>query len=301
MMTRHQPRMPMVALLLFIFISSSSIFVIVTAISITLDLDTTSCIGYPIFDYLDTTTTCTRGDNVGESSSPKCHFGDIVTITGTVEALYNFTSNIELSSKTCSRIWGTNNCPAAENVGSLCSTTSTTNNWLIPIENQTCGWPGLYGISGTESIPYSDLHDSLSWMVSVTISIVDDDDDCVDYDTLQQYHYSKSNNEDNEQQEEESSNFWFMGAIFGTAFGAILVRKNVHRRCAGIDEDGNYIYFDDENTIDERSTAADDRSTVTDDRSIMTTDESCVSIDEEMMRTYEMMMRTNKKLRKGRR
>jgi hypothetical protein len=22
------------------------------------------------------------------------------------------------------------------------------------------------------------------------------------------------------------------------------VRKNVHRRCAGIDEDGNYIYFD---------------------------------------------------------
>jgi hypothetical protein len=283
MMKLRQPRMPMVALLLISFISSSSIFVVVTAISITLDLDTTSCKGYPIFDYLDTTITCTRGDDDGgggTSSSPKCHFGDIATITGTVEALYNFTSNTQLSSKTCS-IWGTNNCPVADNVGSLCT------NWLIPIENQTCGWPGLYGISGTESIPYSDLHDSLSWMVSVTISI-NDDDDCVDYDPLQQYFNSKSNKENDEQEEEESSNFWFMGAIFGTAIGAILVRKNVHRRCAGIDEDGNYIYFDDENEMN----TIDDRSTATDDKSIVTTDESCVSTDVEMMRT-------KKKLRKG--
>jgi len=249
-MTRQHRMMPMAALLLISF--SSSTF-LATAISITLDLDTTSCKGYPIFEYLDTTITCTgNGGGGDESSSSKCHFGDIVAVEGTVEAIYNFTSNAELSSKTCS-IWG--NCPAAENAGSLCA------NWLTPLENQTCGWPGLYIISGTQSIPYSDLRDSLSWLVSLSISIVDDD--CVDYDILQQY-YGSSNDEE----QEESSNYWFMGAIFGTAFGAILVRKNVHRRCAGIDEDGNYIYFDD----DENEMNIDERSTTTDNRSIATND-----------------------------
>lgn len=91
--------------------------------------------------------------------------------------------------------------------GALCD------DWLVPTGNQTCGEEGPYNISGREYIPEADIPDTLSWLVGIHIGV--DQDEC-------------QASGGGESVDEEPMSYSMMGAIFGTAFGAIVAGR---RRC----------------------------------------------------------------------
>lgn len=158
-------------------------------------ISTATCDGDPFY-ALDVDITCDG------ANSPTCLFGDTVTIEGDVMAISAF-DNENITIKAC--LWGY--CPAdnIRSAGTLCD------DWLTPIENQTCGEAGMYNVTMTESIPEADIPDSWSWLVSVEIGI--DDEECWakgERQTATPYGVSYS----------------MLGALIGTLFGISYAAKN---------------------------------------------------------------------------
>jgi hypothetical protein len=197
---------------LFAALATTPAFV---AASISITFDLTSCNG-DYFKDLDVDVTC---DGEGD-----CLFGDTTIIEGTVEAIDNFT-DAELSLTPCLISY----CPAenVQSAGTLCS------DWLIPIENQTCGWPGMYNVTGTEIIPDSDVGDSLSGLVHIYISIVEE---CV----------KASASSDSDSSGGYTINYSMMGAMVGTAFGlcAFIARGKAQKSARNV-EDETYFTYDE--------------------------------------------------------
>lgn len=153
-------------------------------------VDTIGCDGDPFYG-LDLTVTCDG------NKSPKCLFGDTASIDGTVEAVTSF-SNSNVTIKAC--VWGY--CPAdnIRSAGSLCD------DWLTPIDNQTCGEIGLYTVTGEEIIPEADITNSWSWLVKIIIGF---EMECEAEATSYQ----------------QSVSYSMMGAIIGTVFGAAYAAR----------------------------------------------------------------------------
>lgn len=189
----------------------------------------------------------------GNHNSSGCLFGDVASIEGTVEATRSFDDSA-MEYKAC--VW--KYCPqnTIHSAGTLCE------DWLTPIEDQTCGDPGLYSISRTETIPEADVGNSLSWLVTVNVG-VSDDTSCnhtratatatavtATAKTEVSPSYSSTNSEKSRSGEgrrrgggESYMSYSLMGAIFGTAFGTVLATR---KRCNEREE------YDDDELFEER-------------------------------------------------
>ena len=195
------------------------------------------------FTNLNITVSC--GDNHNDSS--KCLFGDMVDISGTVEAIRSF-ANSEMTYKAC--MW--KYCPqnTIRSAGTLCD------DWLSPIEDQTCGDPGLYSIMRTEVIPEADIGDSLSWLVTLNFG-VNETSSCNHTNTrAATWTTTQGNLRRGSTRSEESNSgggggvegrsfmpYSLMGAIFGTAFGTVLAAR---KRCNEPED------YDDDELFEER-------------------------------------------------
>jgi hypothetical protein len=149
-------------------------------------------------------------------------------------------------------------CPqnTIHSAGTLCD------DWLTPIEDQTCGDPGLYSISRTETIPEADVGNSLSWLVTVYVG-VSDDTSCNHTSAAAattavaaaaktevspsfgstSSEKSKSGGGGRRGKGGSYMSYSLMGAIFGTAFGTVLATR---KRCNERED------YDDDELFEER-------------------------------------------------
>ena len=129
-------------------------------------------------------------------------------------------------------------CPA-DNVRSTGYLCGNSRGWLTPLDNQTCGEPGLYNISKSEIIPESDVPDSWSWLVTVKLG----NDEVCEADgtsamSMASNYLSGVGGGGGRSSSSEGSSggtgggdgshhvsYSMMGAIFGTAFGAAIIGK----------------------------------------------------------------------------
>eukprot|EP00584_Thalassiosira_punctigera_P006462 CAMPEP_0172534674 /NCGR_PEP_ID=MMETSP1067-20121228/6949_1 /TAXON_ID=265564 ORGANISM="Thalassiosira punctigera, Strain Tpunct2005C2" /NCGR_SAMPLE_ID=MMETSP1067 /ASSEMBLY_ACC=CAM_ASM_000444 /LENGTH=210 /DNA_ID=CAMNT_0013319489 /DNA_START=1 /DNA_END=633 /DNA_ORIENTATION=+ len=164
--------------------------------SVKFQFDTATCDGDLFYD-LDIAVTCDGADK------PNCLFGDEATIEGTVEALNSF-SDENVTFKAC--LWGY--CPEdnIRSAGTLCD------NFLMPMENQTCGDAGIYAVYNTEIIPSADIPNSWSWLVKIIIGVgVGECEAEASGSSYQMAH---------------GVTYSMMGALIGTAFGAAYAARN---------------------------------------------------------------------------
>lgn len=202
------------------------------------------------FTNVNITVSC--GVNNNNTTSSKCLFGDVASITGTVEATRTF-DNSELTYKAC--VW--KYCPQSttRSAGTLCD------DWLIPIEeDQACGDAGLYSISRTETIPEADISNSLSWLVTLNVGITETTTTTCNHTNTRANNNvvteasqsfgstgpekSKSVGGGGVGDEGSFMSYSLMGAIFGTAFGTVLATR---KRCNEPEE-----YDEDELFAEER-------------------------------------------------
>lgn len=198
--------------------------------AVSLRVNTAGCMDADDDPFTNVNITISCGNNKNNSS--KCLFGDVASISGTVQAIRSF-DNSAMTYKAC--VW--KYCPQStiRSAGSLCD------DWLSPMEDQTCGDPGLYSITLTEMIPETDdIGNSLSWLVTLNFGV--NETSCNQTDTRaatteDSPSYSSTSSERSKSgggqrlQGGEGGSFIsysLMGAIFGIAFGTVLAAR---KRC----------------------------------------------------------------------
>lgn len=122
---------------------------------------TLSCAGNP-FTEIIITHQCVEPAFYGEEQfyGPNCFWGDHIFITGSVIAVSNFPSNGQVVVIPEFLNWQKYNIEDMQSVGTVCQA-------LVPLEGQTCGEPGGYGMKLEMDLPTK----SESWYQTLLDSV----------------------------------------------------------------------------------------------------------------------------------
>lgn len=190
------------------------------------------------FDNLDITVKC------NDRHSLHCAFGDTAVILGTVEAIESFSNSVDVTLTTCVLNYY---CPKDEentrSAGSLCD------DWLVPIDNQTCGEVGLYAVNNEKVvIPEATFPSSWSWLVTVKIGLEAEDECSSTAETTTATTTSENESGSSQQQEEQYQMSYSMLGIASIAIMGVAGKYASRRVRRGDDDDDQVSYEDCRNS-----------------------------------------------------
>lgn len=148
------------------YISIIGALPVTNAFYFTVNSRTLSCKGDPFLEKV-VTHQCVESRFYGKTEfyGPKCYWGDTLMITGSLIAISNFPTNGQVTVIPEIINWQRYNSYDMQSIGRACQ-------FLVPLDGQTCGDPGEYGINIQVDLPQkteSWYQSALDSVTSITI------------------------------------------------------------------------------------------------------------------------------------